>query len=141
FVHRLVPCLGARPARLFQLLPFVQLRRRLLELLVFEQPLHQLLARVHRLLARQDGIGGEHHFALDLYQGGGDHQELGRHLHVQLAQRGEIVQVLGGDGRNRDVVNVNIATADEVQQQVKRSLVELANLHQKGGSFAGGIGC
>src|SRR5581483_5694860 len=58
--------------------------------------------------------------------------KLRRDIHIQFAQLLHITQVLGSDLRNRNVVDVNVLLADEVEQQVQRALVYISNGHRKG---------
>ena len=106
--------------------PLAQARRRLLEPLVLDQAPGQLLA--HDLgvflfllvpVARQQRLG------LDVDQGGSHHQEIARDLEVQRLHQVEVGQVLLGDLRDRDVVDVELLVADQVEQDVEGALEDV----------------
>ena len=89
----------------------------LLEAPVLEQALDELLARVLflillGLLLRQ------HHARLDLQQRRSHDEEGARDLHVHLAHRLEVVEVLARELRDRDVVDVDLVLLDEVHQEL-----------------------
>ena len=88
-----------------------------LELLVLEQPADERLARIlFRILLR--GIGPrQQHARLDVNQRRGHHEELPRDVEVQLLHQVEVVEVLLGDERDRNVVDVHLVLLDEVEQQ------------------------
>jgi hypothetical protein len=94
-----------------------------LVLLMFEQSPHERLARIllglvllSRVRARQQRA------RLDMNQRRRHDEELARNIQVQLLHQGDVGEVLLGDERNRDVVDVHLVLANEVNQQVKRSL-------------------
>jgi hypothetical protein len=64
----------------------------------------------------------QQHARLDLGQDRGHHQVLGGQLEAQVLQHVDVVDVLAGDLRDRDVEDVQVLPADQVQQQVERAL-------------------
>src|SRR5262249_47906940 len=113
---------GARPLRAAQRLALVQQLRGRLELLVFEQPAHQRLARIlFRIFLRRIRTRQEHP-RLDVNQRRSHHEELARHVEVQLLHQIDVGEVLLGDEGDRNVVDVDLVLLDEVQQQIERSL-------------------
>ena len=102
----------------------VQHARRLLVALELQQPLHERVARVFLVLVARGlgGIDGDEHLGLDVDEGGRHHHELARHVQVQLLHQVQVLHVLARDGRDGDVVDVDLVLADEVQQQVERPL-------------------
>ena len=52
----------------------------------------------------------------------GHHQELPGHVEIELLHHLDVQQVLLGNQRDGDVVDVDLVLANEVQQQVERSL-------------------
>src|SRR6267378_1286033 len=53
--------------------------------------------------------------------------EIGGHVHVQLANLFHVGQVLRRDAGDGNVVNVDILLADQVEQQIERPLVDVAD--------------
>jgi hypothetical protein len=49
------------------------------------------------------------------------HQELTRDIEVQLLHQLDVLQILLGDYRDRDVVDVHLTGANEVQEQIERA--------------------
>ena len=119
--------LAARIAGRFYLAARIEHLRRRFELLVFEQPFDQLRARVfvQVFLAIGIRIGREQHLRFDVNQRRGHHQKIARDGDVQLLHQLEIGQVLFGDARDRDVVDVDLVFLDQVEQQIKRPLEDL----------------
>nr|WP_263429880.1 hypothetical protein [Nannocystis pusilla] len=109
----------------------VELGRGLLEPLVLDQPADQRLARVLALLllalARLAGarLRRQQLAALEVRQRRRHHQVVARDLEVELAHDVEVLEVLLGDERDRDVEDVELVLAHEVQQQVERALEHL----------------
>jgi hypothetical protein len=50
------------------------------------------------------------------------HQEVAGDVEVQLLHHVEIVEVLPRDQRNRDVVDIHLVLADQMDEQIERSL-------------------
>jgi hypothetical protein len=102
----------------------------LLETLVFLQAAHQLGARV----AFQAFFGrraGQQHARLDLGQDGGHDQVFGGELEAQLLHHFDVVHVLPGDLGDRDVQDVQVLAADQVEQQVERAFEGLQDDFQR----------
>ena len=99
-----------------------ELAGRILELLVFDELAHEVEARIHPLLVahilRRAAIHRQQHPRLDHHQRGGHHNELARHIEVQLAHHLDVLHVLLGDASDRDVVDVELVAANEIEQQV-----------------------
>jgi hypothetical protein len=92
----------------------------LLEAFVLLQPAHEVGARIvfqafFRRRARQE------HARLDLGQDGGHDQVFGGELEAHLVHRLDVVDVLARDFGDRDVEDVQVLAADQVQQQVQRA--------------------
>lgn len=109
---------------------------RVLVLLVGEELLDELVAGVFGgvldrggrvaslgIVALFRGWGGDDHAGLDLDEGGGHDEELAGLLDVdvgaELLHEGEVLEVLGGEGGDGDVVEVDLAAFDEVEQEVE----------------------
>src|SRR5579862_2961683 len=60
-----------------------------------------------------------------VYKFGGD-------VHIQFTQLFDISQVLRGDARDRNIVDIDILLANQVEQQVKGSFVNIADGHGEG---------
>src|SRR2546422_578103 len=98
----------------------------LLDSLVLEQPPHQLGARV--LLRRLERRRPRQQQArLDLHQHRRHHQVLGGELQVLRAHDLDVLEVLARERRHRDVEDVEVFLADQVQQQVERPFEGLEN--------------
>ena len=67
-------------------------------------------------------VDGQHHAALDHHERGGHHDELARHVEIELAHEVEVLHVLLGDAPDRDVVDLQLLAADEIQKQIKGPL-------------------
>ena len=68
-------------------------------------------------------IGRQEHSRLDVDQRRGHENEFPGHIDVQLLKQMEVVEVLLRDPRNRDIVDVDLLLANQVEQQVQRPLV------------------
>ena len=92
-----------------------------LHLFVFEQPTHQLGARIRlfRILAWRPR---QQHARLDLEQHRRHQQIFGSQLEVGRPHRLDVFEVLRRERRHRNVEHVEIGLADQVQQQIQRSL-------------------
>ena len=63
----------------------------------------------------------QQHLRLDLDQRRRHEDELAAQVDVQLFGLAEIVQVLVGDLRYRDVVDADLLLADQIEQQINRA--------------------
>ena len=75
-----------------------------------------MLLVLFRLRPRQQ------HARLDLGQHRGHHQVLGRQFQAQVLHQVDVLHVLVGDVGDRDVEDVQVLAADQIQQQVERPL-------------------
>src|SRR5512134_3582414 len=97
--------------------PLAQARRRLLEPLVLDEAPGELLAHdLGVVLLLLVPVARQERLRLDVDEGGGHHQELARDLEVQRLHEVKVGEVLLGDLRDRDVVDVELLVADQVQQ-------------------------
>ena len=114
-----------RPDVFFNLLLLVQELRGVLEFFVFDQTLDQFRARVtFRAFLCGERVGRQKHFRLDVDQSRGHINKVRRHVDVQLFQLVEIFEVLRGDQRNLNVVDIHFLLLDQIKKQVQRSLVQ-----------------
>ena len=67
----------------------------------------------------------QQHARLDLGQDRGHHQVLGGELEAHLVHRLDVLDVLARDLGDRDVEDVQVLAADQVQQQVERTFERL----------------
>jgi hypothetical protein len=89
-----------------------------------EQAPHERGARVLRLVLalRLRGLDRHQHLRLDVDEGGRHHHELAGHVEVHLLHQVQVLHVPARDGRDGDVVDVDLVAADQVQEQVERTL-------------------
>ena len=106
-----------------------ELAGRILELLVFDELTHKVETRIHPLLIahilRRAAVHRQQHPGLNHHQRGGHHDELARHIKVQLAHHLDILHVLLGDAADRNVVDIELIAANKVQQQIQRPFKDL----------------
>src|SRR2546426_511788 len=88
----------------------------LADLLILEQPAHQLGARIFPLVVAQ--APRQEHLCLDPQQAGGHLEIVRRLIEPQLADHG---QELVGDLRDGQVGDVDLVLADQMEQQVERA--------------------
>ncbi|SLM48652.1 protein of unknown function [Nitrospira japonica] len=126
FLRRRSPGIDFPPHALLR----VQLAGGILVALVFEQPPHEFLARIRPVILVLHGfVDRQQHLRLDLEQRGGHDQKLPRNGEIQLGHRFEVVEVLAGDQRDGNVIDIDLALLDEMQQKIERPLEILdANL-------------
>src|SRR5262249_55482776 len=98
----------------------VQALRAALDPLVLDQSAYQLRARV--LLHVATGWTRKKHARLDLDQHGRHQQILGGKLETASAHQLDVFQVLAREPDHRNVENVDVFLADEVQQQIEGPL-------------------
>ena len=125
------------------LLEAAQLRGRFLERLVLEQPAHELGAGVrpfdgHLALDRGRFFLGQKQARLQLQQRRRHHKELAGDVEVDLAHPLDVLQVLLGDQCDRNVEDVDLVLADQVQQQIQRAFEAGQRDHER---VAGGAQC
>jgi hypothetical protein len=101
----------------------VQQLRGGLELLVLEEAPHERIARI--FFVHWIAGGGfrprQQELALDVDERRRHHQELAGDVQVELLHQVEIFEVLLGDDRNLDVVDVHLVLLDQMNQQIERT--------------------
>ncbi len=107
----------------FNLLFLQQHLRGILELLVFEQAIDQLGARVFGVFALRERVGRQERFRFDVDQRGGHVDEVGGDIDVVLFELMDIFQILAGNFGDGDIVNIDVLLANQVEQQVERAFV------------------
>ena len=98
---------------------------------MFEQPVNQFAPRIFLLLCRRHRIARQQHLRLDMNQHGGHVDEVCRDVHIQFSNLLHIHEILRRNLCNRDVVNVDVLLADQVQQQIEWSLVDIQHGNRK----------
>ena len=88
------------------------------EALVFLEPAHEIGARI-RLVLLDRGRAGKQQPRLDLGQGRGHHEILPGELEAQLPHELHVFHILPGDLRNGNVQDVEVLTADEIEEEVE----------------------
>jgi hypothetical protein len=99
---------------------FFDIHRRALETLVLLQPAHQFRARVGFFLARRSR-SWQQHARLDLGQRRGHDEVFAREFQLHAAHHVDVRHVLPRDLGDRDVEDVDVLPADQVEQQVERA--------------------
>ena len=94
---------------------------------MLDQPIDQLRARVVLSLRSRGRIARQQHLRLDVNQNRGHVDELGRDVHIQFAQFFHVGQILRRDSPDRNIVDVDVLLANQVEQQVERSFVDIAH--------------
>ena len=102
----------------------LDVQRRALEALVLLQAAHEFGARVRFFLACR-GRPRQQHARLDLGQRRGHHQVFAGELELHAAHHVDVRHVLARDLGDRDVEDVEVLAADQVQQQVERAFERL----------------
>ena len=105
-------------------LALVEQFRRGLEFLVLEQPPDQRFARIlfGFAVGRRRFRSRQNRARLDVDQRRRHHQELAGDVQIQLLHQLDVGEVLLGNQRDRDVVDVHLVLLDEVNQQIERPL-------------------
>ena len=97
-----------------------------LEFLMVEQPADERVARILFALVGLCGIGPrQQHAALDVNQRGRHHQELAREIQIELLHQPEVVEVLLGDERDRNVVHVHLILPNQMNEQIEGAFERL----------------
>ena len=91
---------------------------------VLQQPGEQQVARLEQreVLLVLDVAGRQQPGSLQVEQGRGHDEELGRLAEVPLSRPGDVGDELVGDLRQGDFGDVELAPGDQAQQQVERTL-------------------
>ena len=108
----------------------VDVLRGLAEALVLLQPAHQFGARIF-FFAGFGRRARQQQARFDLGQDRGHHQILGRQFELDVLHQADVVDVLAGDLGHRDVEDVEVLPADQVQQQVERTFERVENHLQR----------
>ena len=58
--------------------------------------------------------------------------EFGRDVNIQFPQLFDVGQILCGDFRDRNIVDIDVLLANQIQQQVERTLVNAADADREG---------
>ena len=107
--------------------PRMQRRSGVLILFIFQQALHQHVARLGGrqlgdVVLNLDALARQQALRLDLQQRAGNQQEIAGDVQVKILHAAHFGQVLVGDLRDIDGADVNLLAADQVQQQIERPL-------------------
>ena len=96
-----------------------------LEAFVLEQALDELAARIV-VGAGGDGerVAREQGLRLDVDEQRGNVDKLARGVDVSLLEIVRVGEELRGDARDRDVVDVDVLLANQVKQQVERTVID-----------------
>ena len=105
------------------------------------QPVDQFRARILLLFGRRQRIARQQHLRLDVNQHRRHVNEFGRDVHIQLAQLFDVGQILRGDLRDRNVVDVDVLLANQIEQQVERAFVNVADRDREREVTVFGLGC
>jgi len=103
---------------------FVKVLGRFLVAFVFLQSAHEFGTRVVLFFLVRFGAR-QQHARLDLGQHGGHQQILARQFELHLLHEFDVLHVLPGDFRDRDIEDVNVLPPYQVQQQIEGALESL----------------
>ena len=95
-----------------------------LEAAVLDETLDELVLGVEVVL-ELDLLPGEEGAGLDRHQGRCDHEELARHLDVEVLERADVVHVRVRHVREPHVLDLDLLLLDEVQEQIEGALEDL----------------
>ena len=109
----------------------VQGRRRQLGPFVFDQSAHQLRTRVFRLLAFGHLARWQQHARLDLDQHRRHQKIFGRQFQVAPADLVHVHQVLPRHAGHRNIQDIEVLLADQVQQQIQRAFEGLQEYFER----------
>ena len=92
---------------------------------MLQKAVHQFLAGIVRCVAfhRERRVARQQHLGLDVDQGGCHVDKFGTQIHVHFTRFVHVFKILRRDGRDRDVLDIDLLFADQVQQQVERPIV------------------
>ena len=93
---------------------------------MLQKPFHQFAARIFRHFVWSSSRPRKQHLALDVDEHGSGIDKLAGYIHIRSLQLVDVSKKLSRDAGDRDVVNVNVLLADQVQQQIERSVVYLS---------------
>src|SRR5258708_23159500 len=105
----------------------MQLLRRFLELCVFDQLADQAPARIvlFGVFLRRLLIERKQATALEINEISRHHDELARDIDLQLLESLKVLEVLARDPFDRNIVNVDLVSLDQVKQEIERSFKNL----------------
>ncbi len=105
-------------------LQLAEVGRRKLVCAVLQQPGEEQITRLEQrqILLVVDVAGGQQPGCLEVEQGRGDDQELGRLAEVPLGGPGDVGDELVGDLGQRHLGDVELAPGDQAEQQIERTL-------------------
>src|ERR1035437_1525726 len=106
----------------------LELRRGILEFLVFDQLADQFPARVFALIFAfhlRLLVNGQQFAALDVHQSRGHHQKLARNLQVQHPQGVDVLDELGRQPGEIHLVNVHLLLLYQIKKQIERAFKDL----------------
>ncbi len=107
-----------------------ELTSHVLVLLVLEEAAHQLRPRigfeeVAVLTVLRRRVRWQEHLRLDVGECRRDDEILADHVDVERAHHVEVLEILLGDEAHRDVQDVELVLANQVEQQVERALEDV----------------
>ena len=111
-----------------QLLTVAQIARGFLEFFVFDELADQFPARIFLfalVFDRSLQVDRQQSAAFDVEKVRGHDDELAADLDVDGLHRLEIFEVLPGDPLDRNVINIHLVLAHEVEQEIERSLEDV----------------
>jgi hypothetical protein len=113
------------PDVFFDLLALVKELGGVFEFFVLEETLDQFFAGIGGLLfGRAERVGREKHFGFDIDERGSHVDEFGGDVYVLNFELVKVVEILGGDFGDLNVVDRHFLLFDEVEQEVERTFVE-----------------
>ena len=101
--------------------------RSFLEFLIFDQLPNEIPARIVilRFFIRRLQINWKQAATLEVEEIRCHDHEFTGHIDIQFLECLEILEVLGGDALNRDVIDVHLVPLNQVKQQIERSFEDL----------------
>ncbi len=99
---------------------------------MLEKAIDELAARIFGRLFRADGCARQQHLALDMNEQRRGVDKVAGHIHVAGAEMIDVGQELRGDFGDGNVVDVDVLLANEVKQQVERTIVDLTDENGEG---------
>ena len=82
------------------------------------------IKKLNRLIRRQILIAGQDHTGFDVDERGGQHHKVRRDRNVLLLHLFQVRQILLGDLRDLDVVDIHPRVFDQIDEQIERPLKE-----------------
>ena len=98
---------------------------------MLKQPVDQFVPRIVLFISLRQRIARQQHLRFNVNKYGSHVNKISSHVNVQLANLFDVGQILRRDAGNRDIVNVDVLLADQVQQQVKRTFVNISDRNRK----------